>query len=143
MAYQTPWKDSRELIVTDSHFGNAKVDFDTTNRQIQKFFSDSTAALFVLPGFIAASASKLTTTLGRGGSDYTAAILAAALNAEMLEIWTDVSGIMTADPNLVSNAKIISADFLPGGHGTVAFWRQGDLPTDNSTSAEKEHTGKG
>jgi len=103
------WKDARDLIITDSHFGNAKVDFDNTNRQIQKFFADSKAALFVLPGFIAANASKLTTTLGRGGSDYTASIFAAALNAEILEIWTDVSGIMTADPNLVSSARIIPA----------------------------------
>ncbi len=103
------WKDSRDLIVTDSHFGNAKVDFDDTNREIQKFFADTKAALYVLPGFIAANASKLTTTLGRGGSDYTASIFAAALNAEVLEIWTDVSGIMTADPNLVSSARIIPA----------------------------------
>ncbi|HNP54827.1 MAG TPA: aspartate kinase, partial [Ferruginibacter sp.] len=60
-----------------------------------------------VPGFIARDTKGITTTLGRGGSDYTAAILAAALDAEVLEIWTDVSGMMTADPRITSNAKII------------------------------------
>lgn len=101
------WKDSRELVATDSHFGNAKVDFETTNRQITEFFKGQTQQLYVLPGFIASNTNKSTTTLGRGGSDYTAAILAAAVEADILEIWTDVSGIMTADPNQVSNARII------------------------------------
>ena len=102
------WKDSRELISTDGSYGNAKVDFEKSNSQIQEFFKDKKASLFVLPGFIASGPNNTTTTLGRGGSDYTAAILAAALQAKLLEIWTDVSGIMTADPNLVTNAKIIS-----------------------------------
>ena len=101
------WKDSRDLIVTDSGFGNAKVDFEATNINVENYFTASPVSLFVLPGFIAANSSGATTTLGRGGSDYTAAILAAALNAQTLEIWTDVSGIMTADPNQVSSAKII------------------------------------
>jgi aspartokinase/homoserine dehydrogenase 1 len=61
----------------------------------------------VLPGFIASDRNGITTTLGRGGSDYTAAILASALDASILEIWTDVSGMMTADPRLTSNARII------------------------------------
>lgn len=63
--------------------------------------------MHVLPGFIASSKEGVTTTLGRGGSDYTAALLAAALNAKVLEIWTDVSGMMTADPRLTANARII------------------------------------
>jgi aspartokinase/homoserine dehydrogenase 1 len=99
------WKDSRELIVTDSHFGNAAVNFLATNHQSNQYFQQETVAeYFVLPGFVAASADGETTTLGRGGSDYTAAIIAAALNAEVLDIWTDVSGMMTADPRLVSQA---------------------------------------
>ena len=61
----------------------------------------------MMPGFIASDASGINTTLGRGGSDYTGAILAAGLNADLLEIWTDVSGMMTADPRLVSNVKLI------------------------------------
>ncbi len=104
---ENEWKDSRELISTDNNYGSAKVDFDKTDKQIAAFFKDAGKKLTVVPGFIASGAAKLTTTLGRGGSDYTASILAAALNANFLEIWTDVPGIMTADPNLVSNAKII------------------------------------
>ena len=104
---ENTWKDSRELIVTDANYGNAKVDFDLTDSLISSFFKDTAHHLFVLPGFIASGPLHATTTLGRGGSDYTAAILAAALHADLLEIWTDVSGIMTADPNQVSNAKVI------------------------------------
>ncbi|SFD51948.1 aspartate kinase [Chitinophaga sp. CF118] len=98
------WKDSRELIVTDNNFGNAAVNFLATNHQSVQYFQQENADYFVLPGFVAASADGETTTLGRGGSDYTAAIMAAALNAEVLDIWTDVSGMMTADPRLVSQA---------------------------------------
>ncbi|HKB43686.1 MAG TPA: bifunctional aspartate kinase/homoserine dehydrogenase I, partial [Chitinophagaceae bacterium] len=101
------WKDSRELIVTDSTFSAAEVDFDETDKKIKQFFSSKKNALFILPGFIAADKNGITTTLGRGGSDYTAAIIASALNADVLEIWTDVSGMMTADPRLTNNARII------------------------------------
>ncbi len=103
----TQWKDSRELIITDSNFGMAAVDFNTTNKKGAEFFSSSTSLLFILPGFIAADKNNVTTTLGRGGSDYTASILAAAVDAPVLEIWTDVSGMMTADPRLVNNIKHI------------------------------------
>ncbi|MVT08680.1 bifunctional aspartate kinase/homoserine dehydrogenase I [Chitinophaga tropicalis] len=98
------WKDSRELIVTDNVFGNAAVNFIATNHQANQYFQQETADYFVLPGFVAATSEGETTTLGRGGSDYTAAIVAAAVNAEVLDIWTDVSGMMTADPRLVSQA---------------------------------------
>lgn len=102
------WKDSRELIRTDSHFGHAVVDFVRTNAQILQYTLDNPSVnLFVLPGFIAADDNHTTTTLGRGGSDYTAAILAAAVDANNFEIWTDVSGMMTADPRLVSNPRLI------------------------------------
>ncbi len=101
------WLDVRELIVTNSDFTTAEVDFAVTDKKISDYFSTSTASLFILPGFIAADKNGITTTLGRGGSDYTAAILASALNASLLEIWTDVSGMMTADPRLTSNARII------------------------------------
>ena len=101
------WKDSRDLISTDSHFGHAAVDFPRTNRQIKEFIDGSPSQLFVFPGFIASNDKGITTTLGRGGGDYTAAIFAAAADAARLEIWTDVSGMMTADPRLVSNVKRI------------------------------------
>jgi aspartokinase/homoserine dehydrogenase 1 len=101
------WKDSRELITTNSNFGAAAVDFAVTNKKVVQYFSTAGASLCMMPGFIASDAHGINTTLGRGGSDYTGAILAAALDASLLEIWTDVSGMMTADPRLVSNVKII------------------------------------
>lgn len=102
------WIDSRELIITDAQHTQASVDFVLTNEKIQHHFNTHTHQLYVAPGFIASSVSGQTTTLGRGGSDYSAAIYAAALEADVLEIWTDVSGMMTADPRLVSNAKPIA-----------------------------------
>jgi len=101
------WKDSRELIITDSQFGYAAVDFPVTNPLIRQFFQAAKEPLIILPGFVASNRYGITTTLGRGGSDYTAAIVAAATEAKVLEIWTDVSGMMTADPRLVSNVKRI------------------------------------
>jgi len=101
------WKDARELIVTSAEYGNAPVIFTATNHKIERYFEEAQQALFIVPGFIAASADGITTTIGRGGSDYTAAIIAAAVKAALVEIWTDVSGMMTADPRLVATAKVI------------------------------------
>ena len=101
------WKDSRDLIVTDSQFGYAAVDFPLTNPHIRQYFGSVKESLIIIPGFVASNRYGITTTLGRGGSDYTAAIVAAATDAKVLEIWTDVSGMMTADPRLVSNVKLI------------------------------------
>lgn len=101
------WKDARELIVTDAAFGYASVNFSLTNKKIKEYFYSADGSLFIVPGFIASNESGTTTTLGRGGSDYTAAILAASADAHTLEIWTDVSGMMTADPRLVSNVRHI------------------------------------
>jgi aspartokinase/homoserine dehydrogenase 1 len=103
------WVDCQQLIKTNSDFGNAVVNFSTTNENIQELIQQSSEKLFIVPGFIASDARNITTTLGRGGSDYTAAIFASAINASSLEIWTDVSGMMTADPRWVANARIISA----------------------------------
>jgi len=101
------WKDARELILTNSAFTVAEVDFGITNSRIKNFFSNQTPLICILPGFIAMDKDGVTTTLGRGGSDFTAAIIASAVNASVLEIWTDVSGMMTADPRLTTNARII------------------------------------
>lgn len=98
------WIDSRLIIRTDQNYGFAAVDFVETNRRIKEQVKGS---LSILPGFIASGLDGATTTLGRGGSDYTAAIVAAALDAESLEIWTDVSGMMTADPRFVRNVRQI------------------------------------
>lgn len=107
LGVQQLWVDSRHLIVTNSNHSNASVDFFVTNERIVSWFKANEAKYYVIPGFIAANQAEHTTTLGRGGSDYTGAIYAAALDASVLEIWTDVSGMMTADPRLVSNAKPI------------------------------------
>jgi len=105
---ENEWKDSRLLIRTDSNHGFAAVDFAETNRRIKEYFDGSPAKLNIFPGFISSDSRGYTTTLGRGGSDYTAAIIAAAVNATTLEIWTDVSGMMTADPRFVRNVRQIS-----------------------------------
>ena len=102
---QNKWADTRKLILTDSQHTRAVVSFEKTQQNIQSFFSDASEDLFVVPGFVASDEKGNTTTLGRGGSDYTAAIIGASLNAAVVEIWTDVSGMMTADPRMVSNAK--------------------------------------
>ena len=105
----TAWKDARTLIQTNANFGNATVNVPVTGKQITDYITTCKEPLTVVPGFIAADENNETTTLGRGGSDYTAAILAAATDATALEIWTDVSGMMTADPRWVSSARVISS----------------------------------
>ncbi len=102
------WVDSREIIRTDSTYAQAVVDFVATENAVKQIFTKSRKLLYIFPGFIGADSKGITTTLGRGGSDYTASILANCLQADILEIWTDVSGMMTADPRLVPNAKAIS-----------------------------------
>lgn len=95
--------DTSSLIKTDGQFGNARVLFDLTNRNIQKHFA-ANKKLQIATGFIASTLEDETTTLGRGGSDYTASILGAALNVKEIEIWTDVDGVLTADPKKVQKA---------------------------------------
>ncbi|WP_422859523.1 bifunctional aspartate kinase/homoserine dehydrogenase I [Flagellimonas sp. S174] len=102
------FKDSRELIITDESFGKGKVDFKVTDGNCNAYFNQNQENVTVLPGFISSSNQGNSTTLGRGGSDYSAAIVASALNADVLEIWTDVSGMYTANPRMVKQAKCIS-----------------------------------
>lgn len=96
------YKDARELIVTDSNFGNASVDFIKTNENLKNWNLEN--QIYVMTGFISKDKNQDTTTLGRGGSDYTSAILGSGLKANEIQIWTDVDGFMTADPRLVKNA---------------------------------------
>ncbi|MFD2823456.1 bifunctional aspartate kinase/homoserine dehydrogenase I [Lacinutrix iliipiscaria] len=97
-------KNSQELIVTNSNFTKAEVDYSLTNKNIKAYFKSIDHKITVLPGFVSKSKIGEITTLGRGGSDFTAAIIAAALKVEQLEIWTDVSGMFTANPKLVKQA---------------------------------------
>lgn len=102
---ESEYTDARSFIVTDSRFGNARVDENVTYKKIRAYFNGSAASkVYVVTGFIAANKRNLSTTLGRGGSDYTAALLGAALNTELIEIWTDVNGLMTANPLKVKRA---------------------------------------
>ena len=96
--------DSRSLIKTNGDFLNATVDYELSFKNIHAHLSENEAKVQVLPGFIASNLKGETTTLGRGGSDFTAAIAANALSASILEIWTDVSGMYTANPTLVKQA---------------------------------------
>ena len=100
-------KNAQELIITDNNYTNASVNFEQTEENINAFFEKNTSAITILPGFISKSIDGELTTLGRGGSDYTAAIIAASLNVEELQIWTDVSGMYTTNPKLVKQAKPI------------------------------------
>ena len=99
--------DSKEFIKTENQFDKHIVDFDKTNALIKEKFSNA-PDICVCGGFISTDTNtNFITNLGRGGSDYTAAILASALHASILEIWTDVDGFMTADPRIINNAYVI------------------------------------
>jgi len=92
------------LIKTDSNFGNARVDLQKSELLIRQFVQEHSHHFLFVTGFIASNDNGRVTTLGRGGSDYTAAIFGAALQAEAIEIWTDVDGMLTADPRMVKKA---------------------------------------
>lgn len=101
------YKDSRELIKTNDLNEKAVVNFEVTDSLCKTFFESVQKSIVVAPGFISSSEKGNSTTLGRGGSDYTAAIFASAVDADILEIWTDVSGMYTANPKLVKQAKAL------------------------------------
>lgn len=101
--------DSRTVVKTNEQYGNAKVNFKATNHNIQHLIQKlrtgkSYTATPIFTGFIGSTTNNKTTTLGRGGSDYTASIIGAALQVKSIEIWTDVDGVMTADPRKVKSA---------------------------------------
>lgn len=101
------WMDSREFIKTEFAHGKNTLDSVLTNKLVREAFAEL-PRVTILPGFISCDRDTgETTNLGRGGSDYTAALVAAALNAEVLEIWTDVDGFMTADPKVIRSAYTI------------------------------------
>ena len=107
--FNTTHVDARSCIVTDANHGQANPLWDETNRRLQDVLVPVLDAgrIPVLGGYIAATGAGIPTTLGRGGSDFTAAIVGAALGAARVEIWTDVDGVMTADPKLCPDAHVI------------------------------------
>ena len=102
--------DAREVIVTSDHFNEAEPSLDAISDRARDRVAPMvrSGVVPVLGGYIGATATGVTTTLGRGGSDYTASLLGAALGADDIEIWTDVDGMLTADPRIVSDAQLIS-----------------------------------
>ncbi|MEL6732005.1 MAG: bifunctional aspartate kinase/homoserine dehydrogenase I [Bacteroidota bacterium] len=96
--------DARELILTDSQYGAAEVETEETYAKVQAHFEKHSDNISIITGFIGSSPKGITTTLGRGGSDYTASLIGAALGAEEIEIWTDVDGVLTSDPRKVKMA---------------------------------------
>jgi aspartate kinase len=105
------WTDIRPILVTDDRFGRATPCVPVLEARAQECLGPllDDAMIPVTQGFIGATADAVPTTLGRGGSDFTAALLGAALGAERVEVWTDVDGLMTADPRIVSSARTLSA----------------------------------
>lgn len=100
----TIFVNAADLIKTDSNFGQARVNIELTEILIRDFYEQNKGKMLFVTGFIASNEEGRITTLGRGGSDYTAAIFGSALNASEIEIWTDVNGMMTADPRMVKKA---------------------------------------
>ena len=102
--------DARDFLVTDDQFTHAGVDFKRTNRRTRAYFAKvfrrSGRVLPVATGFIGATEDGQTTTIGRNGSDYSAAIIGAAVGASVIEIWTDVDGVLSADPRVVPSAFV-------------------------------------
>jgi aspartokinase/homoserine dehydrogenase 1 len=103
--------DARDFLVTDDHFTHANVQFPATNRRARAYFARlfgrSKQVVPVVTGFIGATADGQTTTIGRNGSDYSAAIVGAAVGASAIEIWTDVDGVLSADPRIVPAAFVL------------------------------------
>jgi len=145
--------DARKYIKTDDSYGAARVNFEETHKAIQAKLLDKNT-IYVITGFVGSDlVSGRTTTLGRGGSDYSAAIFAAALNAEVLEIWTDVDGVLTSDPRKVKKAYPIDelsyAEAMEMSHfgakvlysPTIRPVREKNIPTKIKNTFNPDHPG--
>lgn len=134
------WMDSRNFIKTTPFNGKNTLDSELTSRLVKDAFHDLPRVSLV-PGFISSDRDTgEVTNLGRGGSDYTAAIIAANLDAEILEIWTDVDGFMTADPRVIKTAYTIDEAQLCGSHGAVQLRSKGRLPADHLPCQNQEYS---
>ncbi len=105
---ENQWIDVRELIKTDQNYRDAKVNWTLTEQQIQQHIGQKQNTLFITQGFLGSDQHNFTTTLGREGSDYTAAILAYALNADAVSIWKDVPGVLNADPRYFERTELLN-----------------------------------
>jgi len=111
MGLKAVFIDSRKLIHTDKNFNEGNIDFEITNQNTKKLVTSAFqgADVIVTQGFVASTLDGDTTTLGRGGSDYSASVIGAAIGADRVEIWTDVDGILTSDPRHIKNVKLIDS----------------------------------
>jgi aspartate kinase len=105
---ENQWIDVRELIKTDQNYRDAKVNWTLTEQLIQQHIGQKQNTLFITQGFLGSDQHNFTTTLGREGSDYTAAILAYALNADTVSIWKDVPGVLNADPRYFEQTELLN-----------------------------------
>ncbi|MCL4143142.1 UNVERIFIED_CONTAM: hypothetical protein GTU68_041195 [Idotea baltica] len=114
--------DAKKIIKTNNNFTNAKPDIDLIKRKVETYFFPilNNKKIIIMEGFIGSDIEDNTTTLSRGGSDYTAALISQALNAKILQIWTDVKGIYQIDPNIIKNARIVK---------TIGFDEAAELAT--------------
>ena len=156
--------DARSLIRTNGDFGGASPEMDASTRLIRSRLRPRPDHLYVTQGFIGSTVEGVTTTLGRGGSDYSATILGAALEVASVEIWTDVTGIMTSDPRITPDARTIPAisydeaaelayfgarvvhpyTILPAVHRAIPVWvRNTSQPEEPGTRIQPQAEGVG
>ncbi len=133
------WVDAREVMITDDHFTRAAPDVTAlagTTRELVRPLVQR-GVIPVLGGFIGSTAGHLTTTLGRGGSDFSAALIGAAMEAEAIEIWTDVDGMLTADPRIIPKARLIERIRFDEAAELAAFGAKVLHPSTIAPAVEK------
>ena len=137
------WIDARKAIVTDGEHQAAAPKFPETTAALMRWPSRCwpPGRVPVIGGFVGATADGVTTTLGRGGSDFSAAIVGACLGAREIQIWTDVDGMLTADPRIVADAARRAAPVVRRGVGAGLLRRQGAAPGDDPTGGRPQHPG--
>ena len=135
--------DSRSVIVTDRRHTQAAPLFEETNRRLRgNARADCwTSHVVVMGGFIASTEDGVTTTLGRGGSDYTASIVGAGIGAEEIQIWTDVDGMLTADPTIYPERPSRESVFVHRSRGAGVLRRESAASGDGAAGHRKEHSG--
>ena len=134
--------DSRSVIVTDRRHTQAAPLFEETNRRLQETLVPMLdQRVVVMGGFIASTEDGVTTTLGRGGSDYTASIVGAGIGAEEIQIWTDVDGMLTADPTILPGALSRESMFVHRSRRAGVFRREGAASRDRAAGHREEYSG--
>ena len=128
--------DIRKFLKTDQNYRNANIDLELSEQLCKEAFDFNTSSTFVTQGFIAGTRTNQTTTLGREGSDYTAALLANLLNAENVTIWKDVPGVMNADPKEYESTSD-QPDVLQRGHRAVPFRGKSHSSENHKTDPEQ------